>query len=172
MATTTDHTRLLLPLPTVTPHGDLHPGSVLPHPAPCLSCRSKQCKDRHVEHDATQAVMFGCCEQGWSVVSFTHGGRVVVLNGLIVTDKNDRLDELTRKRHHRHRMQATDVANILEEYRERCGRLDKQIEGTVSKKFGMVHEMQTAVNLVYRNMEPLVARLQGDTLNIGSAGRK
>lgn len=157
--------RLLLPLPTVSPGGDLYSGSVLSHPHVCVKCESKECKDRHLTHGPKPTeVVYGTCSQGWSTVSFQHNGQVTVVNGISVTDKGSNLPPAVKKAHHLHRYQASEVAAIINEYRERSDRLEKQMEDAVKKKYSLIHELQTAVNLVYRNIDPLLNHIAGDSL--------
>ena len=154
--------RILCLYPTVTPDGMMHDGLRLPQPKICQKCKLHDCWS-YVAQDKEGRLVHATCSRGLSVVLCQFNEGKIVCNGIIVKTINTACPSEIRKRYKPYRVAWEELvawhksaSNALPVFEETSVRhAQEAIHG--------LHDVKTAVSLVTRNAEAIIASLPGDT---------
>jgi hypothetical protein len=156
--------RLICPYPTIDEQGVLNDGFLIHQPRFCYKCNPKGCISAlTIEED--KPMVHSTCPKGFSLVLLSWSNRVILCNGLIVAALNTTCPPPLRKTHQGQKVAWEEVTSwhggiskiipIINNYCEEKAR--EFIEG--------LHDVTTAVNLVTRNAEAIIAKLEGKTID-------
>lgn len=154
--------QLLCPYPTIGPDGVQRDGLTLPQPRICQKCKERDCA---VPSDcgSSQAVTHGVCSKGMSVVTCKFPDGMLVCNGVIIKAVNTQCPPPVRKDNQTHKVAWKEVEAWHKNVSQALPAVEEAAERSTQEAIHGLHDVKTAVSLVTRNAEAIIATLDGDT---------
>lgn len=152
--------RTVSPFPTIGEGGDLRSGLAISQSPTCGSCKRRECASAVVT-GGLSPVAHEQCWRGLSFVRMKWPFGEITCNGLIVRDRT-RLDNKELRR--RNRGQRVGWQSLID-FHTSAAALDRYLrqvsDARVNEAIDSLHDVRTAVSLVTRNAESIVAGLPG-----------
>ncbi len=154
--------QLLCPYPTIRPDGAQYDGLTLPQPRICQKCTERDCA-KPSDPVLSEAVAHGVCSRGMSVVIFRFPDGVLVCNGVIVKAVNTQCPPPVRKDNQTHKVAWDEVVAWHKNVCQALPAVEEAAERSAQEAIHGLHDVKTAVSLVTRNAEAIIATLEGVT---------
>ena len=159
----TEIVRHFCPYPTVTPDGKLAAGFCLDHPSQCTKCSKRNCHDTLNPVGYVEGVTHHVCSKGLSMFEVTGPEHRILINGVLDSGQNEECPSRTKKSLRSHKVQQADIERWHRSLLSALDDVTSDVDERVRQIVGGLHDVRTAVNLVYRNAEALVERNPGET---------
>ena len=153
--------RKACPYPSIDDVGTLHKGIQIHHPVRCERCATKACRERLIDPAAGNA-SHQECEHGLSTVLIQLPVGRLLLNGLNVPLHNSKLTPQQRKQLRPQKVSMDKIAAYAASVLSSLPGLQREIDHRVSDALASMHDIKTAVTLVFRNAEAIVRDLPGE----------
>jgi len=150
------------PYPTINEQGVLRDGYLVRQPRACHKCDPKGCLTTLGAEQKEQAV-HSVCPKGFSLVALSWPNAKILCNGLIVAALNASCPPLMRKTHQRQKVAWEEILSWHNHVSETMPFINRYSEEKARELIEGLHDVTTAVNLVTRNAEAIIAGLEGDT---------
>lgn len=157
-----DILRTVCPFPTISDDGTLHDGLLIAQPSRCRKCPHQNCR-LLLALDPIQAIQYGVCEKGLSVVTVRLHDCLIRLNGVVVTHHNEVISSTERKLFRPQKATLEQVSAWRDSVIKALPQLETAIMRVGIDTVGGLHDIQTATNLVFRNVEALTYDIAGET---------
>lgn len=154
--------QLLCPYPTIGPDGAQRDGLTLPQPRICQKCKERDCAVMS-DRDSNQPVAHGVCSKGMSVVTYRFPDGVLLCNGVIVKAVNTQCPPPVRKDNQTHKVAWDEIVAWHRNVSQALPAVEEAAERSAQEAIHGLHDVKTAVSLVTRNAEAIIATLDGDT---------
>jgi len=154
--------RLFCPYPTISKDGVLRDGMRLQKSRVCEKCKTRECRS-YVDEEAKTTIVHGTCVKGLSVVLCRFGDGEMLCNGIIVQGLNTTCPAQLRKKYKLYRVSWDEIGRWQENMSEALREFERTAEGYAEEKIHGLHDVKTAVSLVTRNAEAIIATLPGNT---------
>lgn len=155
-----DILRSTCPFPTISPEGDLKDGQNIAQPKKCLKCAAKSCRSlfKAVNDDGLRHAV---CEHSYSVMRLPTRHGPMLINGVFVPFQNTVMDAPARKANRSQKVtweQARGYAALMGAAEQR---IQAEIGQQVKDAVAGLHDIKTAVSVVFRNAEAIIYSLPG-----------
>lgn len=154
--------RILCPYPTIGADGTARDGLTLPQPRICQKCKGHDCWS-HVNLRPTDELAHGVCPRGMSVVLCRFEEGQILCNGLIVKMLNSSCPRDVRKAYQAHKVGWEEIIAWRRSVTEALPLLEAAADRQAREAIHGLHDVKTAVSLVTRNAEAIIATLPGAT---------
>lgn len=148
------------PFPTIDDTGELRDGLNVAQPKRCRKCSHKSCRE-HLKNKAPERVCYEQCEVGYSLLLIPTKFGTLLVNGVHVPFHNNAMDAKAKKANRSQKVtweQAAAYAQSLESSTKHIlGAIQREVQETVAG----LHDINTAISLVFRNAEGLIRGLPG-----------
>lgn len=154
--------RSACPFPNIDSEGELRDGLNIAQPKRCHRCASKSCR-QEIGRAGTERLAHRICEFGYSLIHIRTRYGPLLINGVVVPFQNTKMDAPTRKANRSQKVpweKATAYAKLLDVGESH---IQDEIGRKVKEAVAGIHDIKTAVNVVFRNAEALIAGLPGYT---------
>jgi hypothetical protein len=150
------------PYPTVNEQGVFRDGYLVRQPRACLKCDPKGCLTT-LNAEQKEQIVHSVCPKGFSLVvlSWPHGR--ILCNGLIVAALNTVCPSSIRKAHQGQKVAWEEILSWHKGASKMIPLVDQCCDEKAYELIEGLHDVTTAVNLVTRNAEAIIAKLEGDT---------
>jgi len=149
----------LLPFPHgYPPLQDAHPGWRLDVPAVCRRCTTRSC----LEHPSPDPELRShICSDGLDFFTTRIGGTAVSLIGLVLAEERPGPGSasVTTK----HRVKREDVERVMARVASATETIQTRIDAEVKNSVASLHDVTTAVNLIQRCAETMMANYEGES---------
>jgi len=152
--------RLLCPYPTVGEDGSLQNGLTLAQPRICHKCGGRDCWSQ-AKPSGTADLVHCMCRKGLSLVLCRFGESLVLCNGLIVKQHNAQCPTALRKQLQDHKVAWEDLVAWHDNLLKVLPLVEDAAEREAQEAIHGLHDVKTAVSLVTRNAEAIIATLPG-----------
>lgn len=159
----THHIRALCPYPTISKDGNLFSGHQISHPKKCTKCTTRCCKS--LGEDSQIPLSHFICENGLSVFAIQSDGIRLIVNGVLENQLNEICPKPTRKSLRSNKIRLEDMQRWLDSLSSIRSTITQLIEHQVEQTIASLHDVRTAVNLVYRNAESTISCYPGETFD-------
>ena len=141
------------PFPHISQEGIMEDGILIQQPSICRSCGRRVCVDSYFS--ASQRG-FQDCLRGLSFYVADFGDFRFVINGLLITGHHSKQPRKQKKR-----LAAQSISEtVIQEWVGKCRALTTDFEilvgDAIQTSLSMLHDVKTAVSLVFRNAESLI----------------
>jgi signal transduction histidine kinase len=157
-----DALRSLVPLPTIDANGTLYDGFRVAQPKKCRKCSDRSCVERLAE--LPTGLSHAVCAHGWSTALVTTPFGPLLINGIFVPNLNHSLDPEARKAARPNKVTSDELTTLADSLRRMETPFRDAMEQAASEVLAGVHDIQTAINLVYRKADALVQDAPGDSM--------
>ncbi|MBE3040171.1 MAG: sensor histidine kinase [Chloroflexi bacterium] len=154
--------RLICPFPTIGKESDLMDGLSIAQPSICARCKTRDCWT-HLKKRVTGVPSHFACPSGMSLVLLEWPQGEMLCNGIIVKLLNDSCPKATRDRNQSQKVSWDEVCKWHENMAKAAKALDAEADRKAQEAIDGLHDVKTAVSLVTRNAEAIIAEQQGDT---------
>jgi len=154
--------RLLCPYPTIGEDGRLEDGLTLAQPRICRKCGERDCWSQAKPSDSAD-LLHCVCRKGLSLVLCRFGESLVLCNGLIVKQRNTVCSRAVRKQIQDHKVAWEEIAAWRTNLSKALPLLEDAAEREAQEAIHGLHDVKTAVSLVTRNAEGIIATLDGSS---------
>lgn len=146
--------------PAISKGGSLSGGRLLGQCQKCLRCQSRECRE-FSNRDIHTGVEHLICPYGLSVFAVGLDGETLVINGMVDTDLNNKCPKRLRKTLRNHFVHIHQIREWRASVLRLVAEITREIELGVTESVSSLHDIKTAVSLVYRNAEGLISELPG-----------
>lgn len=153
---------LLCPYPHIDEQGHFADGLSIPQPRICVKCKNRECWS-HIDQKAGTNLVHGVCPKGMSLVLFKFPVGSILCNGLIVNVQNSLCPPIVRKKFRSHKVGWEELSGWHRKLTQVLPALEDATERKVKEAIHGLHDVKTAVSLVTRNAEAIIATLPGDS---------
>jgi signal transduction histidine kinase len=155
-----DILRSTCPFPTISPEGDLKDGLNVAQPKKCLKCVAKSCRSLFAAANS-DGLRHAVCEHSYSVMRLPTRHGPMLINGVYVPFQNTVMDAPTRKSNRSQKVtweQAQGYARLIAAAEQR---IQTEIGRQVKDAVAGLHDIKTAVSVVFRHAESIIYSLPG-----------
>jgi len=154
------YAQMLCPFPTISREGTLANGSRLGQCQMCRDCKTKDCRN-YASNPIRDGVDHCECRSGLSVFLFEFDGERIVANGMLEPTLNQGCRRGMRRRLRNHTVRMEQAKEWRAVAVRVAGEIEKDIDIGVKESIASLHDIKTAVSLVYRNAEGLIQQNSG-----------
>jgi K+-sensing histidine kinase KdpD len=154
--------RLLCPFPTMGGDGIVRDGLELEHPKICQKCHTRDCLS-HLQQQPAADLTHAVCPKGMSVVLCRFPEGDVLCNGIIVKTQNSKCPPDIRKQNQMQKVGWDKITAWYENVSQALPVLEEASHKQAQESIHGLHDVKTAVSLVTRNAEGIIATLPGET---------
>jgi len=152
----------LFPYPHVDDKGNFSDGMTLPQPSICQKCKDRDCLTL-IDLDTNPELYHAECSKGMSIVLCKFPVGLILCNGLIVKMLNSKCSPFIRKKYQSHKVDWDDITAWHKGISNVIPVIEESTEKKAQETIHGLHDVKTAVSLVTRNAEAIVATLPGDS---------
>jgi signal transduction histidine kinase len=156
--------RYSCPLPTIDLDGGLHDGLSLPQSKKCMRCPTRSCRMQLANSEPT-IPLHSVCEFGFSTVLVPTPFGTLLINGVVVPYLNLQLDAHSRKANRSRKVPFEKIQAYADALVKASPGMQKALEQRALEAVAGLHDIKTAVNLVYRQAEGIVRHIPGDSMD-------
>jgi len=156
--------RRLCPYPTVGAAGDLADGHLVKQPRICMKCTDRSCArfdGKGVE--LAEGLVAGKCPRGLALIAAEVGCFVVVVNGVLLKGVEADCPPKLRKQYRDHRISIESLRMWRDFACEMPAFVAAEVDRRAKEVIASLHDVRTAVGLVYRNADALIMSNPGDS---------
>lgn len=151
--------RRICPYPTIDEQGNIYNGLQIKQPKTCKKCASKPC--RNVLSIVSSEPYHQVCEFGYSVVSIPTVYGPLWINGVYVPFANAAMVSQRRKSNRSQKVPWKILLAYSKALSEANEPIQREFSKQVKESISTLHDIKTAVNVVLRNAEAIIASLPG-----------
>lgn len=152
--------RQLCPYPTIGSDGVLRDGLSVKQPLQCQKCSSRSCKSR-LGVAAAEPVVHSECDFGLSTLLLGSPFGPLLVNGVYVPFANTSLSPAEKKRLRPNKVTMEEIGAYAASLLASMPAVQRELDQRALDAIGGLHDIKTAVNLVFRNAEAIIRDLQG-----------
>lgn len=150
--------RLISPFPYISKNGELGDGFILKQHETCINCKLKHCIDQIKKEDKN---IFKKCPKGLYIYIAQLPQTRFVLNGLLLEDTESKNSRKNKKKYKSQSVSKPEIEYWQNRIISVLSKIDTLIENQIDLSLGMLHDVRTAVSLIFRNSEILVNEESG-----------
>lgn len=152
--------RKACPFPTIDEKKSLHPGVYLDPPKHCVQCQTRSCVD-HLKSGHAKYPTHAVCEFTYSTILIPTPFGNLLVNGVFIPFYNQNMQPRVRKANRQNKITWEQIQKYSVGISYTCELLVQEVDRKARENIGTLHDIQTAVNFVFRAAEEIVYRLPG-----------
>ncbi|MBM4032128.1 MAG: sensor histidine kinase [Planctomycetes bacterium] len=150
----------ICPYPTVSKSGELADGYLIAQPSLCKKCKARDCWT-HASPVTTDTLQHFMCPKGFSLVLVRLSEKTLLCNGLLVALLNTTCPAPVRKANKSQRVCWQEIQKWCGAMSEVPRLIEAEADRRAQEAIVGLHDVKTAVSLVTRNAEAIIAGLPG-----------
>jgi len=154
--------KALCPFPTVWKDDGFFDGYLISQPRACKKCKAKDCW-AYVSPPYQEDISHYICPKDYSLILCRWKEGELLCNGLLVHELNKKCTGIIRKQRQDQKISISDIKKWYEKMKMVGPLLEKKAETIVQESLLGLHDIKTAVGLVTRNAEAIIAAQSGTT---------
>lgn len=156
--------RAASPYPTIREDGELFDGLLLPQSKKCVLCIDRSCRRNMDGGQVNGYPLHVVCEYGLSVIAIPTSVGILLVNGVYIPEHNPAMPKNTRKANRQRKIATATIDMYWRSIKKTEDTILEAIEQRTTYAVSGIHDIRTAVSLVYRNAEVIVANFRGDSM--------
>lgn len=152
------------PYPTIREDGELHDGLLIPQAKKCRQCVTRSCRRLFGSNGEYVEAVHEVCEYNYSVVAIPTMWGLLVVNGIFVPNLNKQMLPPAKKANRGRKIPLEQISEYRNAIRKSEPALLQAVEQQTPKVVSGIHDIRTAINLIYRNAEAIVKDLPGGSM--------
>ena len=156
--------RAASPYPTIREDGELSDGLLLSQSNKCRQCETRSCRNQMEMNQVLRQPFHFVCEYGLSAVMIATSVGTLLVNGVYVPEQNNGMPKQVRKAYRHRKLTMAAIQSYWQAIKKVEGAMLEAIDRRTTHAVSGIHDIRTAVSLVYRNAEAIVAEFPGESM--------
>lgn len=135
-------------------------GLIYSQPFLCKNCREFLCIKKNQEKNITLL-----CPKGFNYHRFLLTDKIFIINGIKVTGHSAKISRKEKKKQLLNIIKQESIDNWINKSNTLTKALENTVSSNVASTLGMLHDVKTAVSIIFRNAESLIYEEQGETMD-------
>lgn len=152
-------TSSICPFPHIIDNKPIN-GLICSQPNICKNCHELLCIEKNQENNTTLL-----CPKGFNYYRFLVVDKIFTINGIKVTGHHAKISRKEKKKNLLNIINQESIDNWVNKSNIMTKTLEDTVSSNVKSTLGMLHDVKTAVSIIFRNTESLIYEELGDTLD-------